>query len=275
MENKLNSELDYKISVVMSVYENDEAENFEIAVNSILKQTYLPSEIILIVDGPVPNDIEVLISKYEKKSIFKVCKFQYNSGLGNVLRFGCNEAKYPIIARMDSDDIAEPTRFEKQIKYLMSNPGCDVVGTYGKKFSNCVNTKKFSSKLPITDAEIKKYMKKRCPFNHMTVMMKKSTLMKSGNYQNLYLAEDYFLWIRMYLNGAVFHNIPEVLTNIRTDKLTFLRRHGLKYFKSVASLLKLMRKNKLISFWGYYKSILVRFVYHVLIPAKLKHIFYK
>lgn len=275
MENKLDSELDYKISVVMSVYEKDEAENFEIAVNSILKQTYLPSEIILIVDGPVPNDIEVLVSKYEKNSIFKVFKFHYNSGLGNVLRFGCNEAKYPIIARMDSDDIAEPTRFEKQIKYLMSNPDCDVVGTYGKKFSNCVNTKKFSSKLPITDAEIKKYMKKRCPFNHMTVMMKKSTLMKSGNYQNLYLAEDYFLWIRMYLNGAVFYNIPEVLTNIRVDKFTFLRRHGLKYYKSVASLLKLMRKNKLISFWGYYKSILVRFVYHVLIPAKLKHIFYK
>lgn len=272
-QNVINEE-NYKISVVISVYKNDIAENFKIAVNSILNQTYYPSEIILIVDGPVSQEINKLIIKYEENSLFRIFRFKDNQGLGKALEFGCNNAKYPIIARMDSDDISEPYRFEKQINYLKENPECDVVGTMGDKFSN-FNNKKYLNKLPTTDAEIKKCLKKRCPLNHMSVLMKKSTLMKCGNYKDWYLAEDYYLWIRMCLSGAVFYSIPEKLVKIRFDKCSLLRRHGIKYFKSIASLFKLMHKNKIINLFSYYKNIIVRFVYHVLIPVQIKYLFYK
>ena len=264
---------DYKISVVMSVYKNDIAENFKLAVDSILNQSYLPSEIILIVDGPIPEDVNQIVANFEKNSIFKIIRFENNCGLGKVLEYGCNQAKYPIIARMDSDDISEPFRFEKQINYLKNNQDCDVLGSFGNKFLN--SKKKYFNKLPITDTEIKKYIKKRCPFNHMTIMMKKSVLMKCGNYKDWYLAEDYYLWIRMCLGGVKFYNYPEALVNIRVDYRTLLRRHGMKYFKSIAGLFKLMYHHKMIGIFSYYKNIVTRFIYHVLIPIKIKQLFHK
>ena len=265
-----NNDENYKISVVMSVYKNDIPENFKIAVDSMLNQTYKPSEIVLVIDGPVPEGTEKLLKEYEKDKLFNVIRFEQNKGLGIALQTGCENAKYPIIARMDSDDIAYPTRFEKQINYLKENPSCDAVGTFGVEFiDNPENT--FTNKImPVTDEEIKKYLKKRNPFNHMTMTMKKDMVMKSGNYQDWYFAEDYYMWLRMYLNGANFYNIPEVLASVRINEDTFARRHGMKYFKSIKGLFKFMRKNKIIGFFSYIKNVLIRFAGHVLVPRKMK-----
>ena len=264
-----------KISVVMSVYQNDDAENFRCAVESILSQTYSPSEIILVVDGPVSKEIESILKEYAMNQLFKIMRLPENVGLGLALQKGCTEAQYPLIARMDSDDISDPTRFEKQIKHLQENPNCDVVGTFGVKFFNSLENVYDEKKLPITDQEIKKIMPKRNPLNHMSIMIKKEALLKSGNYQNWYLAEDYYLWLRMCLSGATFHNIPENLVSIRVDNHTFAKRHGMKYFKSLKRLYKFMLTNKMISRWRYLKNVLVRFVYHVLIPRWLKKLIYR
>lgn len=266
--NKENNQ--YKISVVMSVYKNDLAKNFKIAVDSILQQTYKPSEIVLIIDGPVPEDTEKLLSVYEKDKMFNVIRFEQNKGLGTALQVGVENAKYPIIARMDSDDISYPERFEKQINYLKEHPEVDAVGTYGIEFLDEPENTFAIKEVPITDQEIKQYMKKRNPFNHMTMTMKKDKVMQSGNYQDWYYAEDYYMWLRLYLNGANFYNIPEVLAKIRINEDTFGRRHGMKYFKSIKNLFKFMRKNKIIGFFSYVKNIFIRFAGHVLIPRKMK-----
>ena len=126
-EKTKNNSDNYKISVVMSVYKNDLAENFKTSIDSILNQTYKPNEIVLVVDGPVSMETENLLKEYEKNNLFNIIKFDKNKGLGIALQKGCEQAKYPIIARMDSDDIAYPTRFEKQINYLKENPTCDAV----------------------------------------------------------------------------------------------------------------------------------------------------
>lgn len=259
----------------MSVYQNDDVENFRCAVESILSQTYSPSEIILVVDGPVPKEIESILKEYAMNPLFKIMRLPENVGLGSALQKGCTEAQYPLIARMDSDDISDPTRFEKQIKHLQENPNCDVVGTFGVKFFNSLENVYDEKKLPITDQEIKRTMQKRNPLNHMSIMMKKEALLKSGNYQNWYLAEDYYLWLRMCLSGATFHNIPENLVSIRVNNRTFAKRHGMKYFKSLKRLFKFMLTNKIISCWRYLKNILIRFVYHVLMPKWLKKLIYR
>lgn len=273
MEND-NKNNDYKISVVMSVYKNDLAKNFEIAINSILNQTLKPNEIVLVIDGPVPNDTEELLSKYKKNNLFNIIRFEENKGLGTALKVGVENAKYPIIARMDSDDIALPERFEKQINYLKENPEVDIVGAFGIEFIDEPENVFSEKVVPVTDKEIKEYLKKRNPFNHMTVTMKKSKVLESGNYQDWYYAEDYYMWLRLYLNGANFYNIPEVLTKIRINEDTFARRHGLKYFKSIKNLFKFMRKNKIIGFFAYIKNIIIRFIGHVLIPKKIKNKMY-
>lgn len=266
---------DYKISVVMTVCQYDDAGDFEMAVESILNQTYQASEIIIVVDGVVSQEIETLLQKYESNTQFKIIRLPENVGLGLALQKGCTEAQYPLIARMDSDDVSEPTRFAKQINYFLQNKDCDVVGTFGVKFFDNLENIYAKQKLPIGNLEIRKIIKKRNPLNHMSVMMKKDMLMKSGNYQDWYLAEDYYLWVRMCLKGAVFYNIPENLVNIRVNDKTFTRRHGMKYFKSLKQLFKFMLANKLIGRWTYWKNIFVRFIYHVLIPRYLKKMIYR
>ena len=260
----------YKISVVMSVYKNDAPDNFVTAVESIINQTYTPSEIVLVVDGPVPEETDKILKKYEKDALFKVIRFEQNKGLGTALQVGVERAKYPIIARMDSDDIALETRFEKQIDFLKEHPETDVVGTFGIEFIDSPDNTFSEKNVPITNEEIKKYMKKRNPFNHMTIMMKKEKVLEAGNYQDWYYAEDYYMWLRLNLIGANFYNIPEVLTKIRINEDTFARRHGLKYYKSIKNLFKFMKKKKIINGFEYLKNIMIRFVGHVLIPKKMK-----
>jgi len=275
MNQFISTDFGFKISVVMSVYQNDDAESFRCAVESVLNQTYLPSEIILVVDGLVSKEIKIILKEYAMNELFRIIRMPEKVGLGLALQKGCTEAQYPFIARMDSDDISDPTRFEKQIKYLQENPNCDVVGTFGVKFFNSFENVYDEKKLPITDQEIKRTMQKRNPLNHMSIMMKKESLLKCGNYQDWYLAEDYYLWVRMCLNGVIFHNIPENLVSIRVDNRTLARRHGIKYYKSLKRLYKFMLTNKIISCWRYLKNILTRFVYHVLIPKWLKKLVYR
>jgi len=264
-----------KISVLMSVYKNDVPEDFETAINSILNQTYKPSEVVLVIDGPVPDGINNVIKKFEDNKIFKIIRFEENKGLGTALKVGSENCTYPLIARMDSDDISLPNRFEEQIKYLSSHPEVDVVGTFGTEFIGNVDNTFALKTVPVTDEEIKKFMKKRNPINHMTVIMKKEMLLKSGGYQDWYYAEDYYLWLRMFLNGATFYNLPMDLARIRMNENSYARRHGLKYFKSIKKLFKFMRKNKIIGYFAYLKNIIIRFIGHVLVPKKLKRKMYQ
>ena len=118
-------------------------------------------------------------------------------------------------------------------------------------------------------------MKARCPFCHMSVMMKKSMLKKAGGYQHWQYAEDWYLWIRMYLAGAKFYNIQENLMLIRINEDTFARRSGLSYYKTIKALLKYMKEHKMIGFFKYTKEKIRRFIGHVLVPKKWKTRLYK
>ena len=198
-----------------------------------------------------------------------------NLGLGATLNEGMQYCKYDFIARMDSDDIAFPTRFEKQVNCFKQDPELSLVGTNGIEFVETVQNLAGVKAVPELDADIKLMMKTRCPFCHMSVMMKKDAVLKAGNYQTWFQAEDWYLWIRMSLTNAKFYNIQENLMQIRIDKNTYARRHGLKYFNSIKNLLKFMKNNKMISWFEYVKTVVVRFVGHVLVPKSLKARLYK
>lgn len=263
--------MEKNISVLTSVYKNDIPKNVEIAVDSIANQTLPAKQIVMIVDGPVSDEMIAMLEKLQKKyKILEVYPLEQNVGLGNALRIGTDYCKYDYIARMDSDDIAVPERFEKQMACFEKDPELSLVGSNGQEFFNEPENLAGVKAVPETHEEIVEFMKTRCPFCHMSVIMKKDMLEKAGGYQDWYYAEDYYLWIRMYLAGAKFYNIQENLMQIRINYDTFERRGGMKYYKSIRGLLRLMKDNGVISGFGYTKAKTQRFVGHVLVPKKLK-----
>ncbi len=259
-------------TVLMSVYKKDNPFYVKKAIESITKnQTLLPQEVIIIVDGPVKDNLLNVIKSYETEStLYKIIWLKENRGLGNALRIGVEKASNEIIARMDSDDVAHPNRFEKQISFLKANPNCDLVGGQITEFIGDENNIVGTRQVPTANNEIYRWMRQRCPFNHMTVMFKKSKILETGNYIDWHYNEDYYLWIRMALASMTFANLPDTLVNVRVGEEMYKRRGGWAYFKSEKGIQDFMLKKKLISLPRYIFNVTIRFIVQVAIPNNIR-----
>ena len=261
-----------KISVLMSVYRNDSPEYLRMAVESVsFKQTLQPDEVILVVDGSVPAVLEAEIKNLcSEIPYIKPLWKPNNEGLGKALRDGVEIAANEIIARMDSDDVSVPDRFEKQIKALESDPTLSIVGGGMTEFIDSPDNIVGSRTVPFANDDIKSYMKTRCGLNHVTVMFKRSEILRVGNYQDWFWNEDYYLWVRMMIGGCKFANIPDILVNVRSGANQYARRGGRKYFESEKGIQKLMLDNNLISFPRYCFNVFVRFCVQIAMPSWLR-----
>lgn len=107
-----------KFTVLMSVYYKEKPEYLQLALESVINQTVKPNEIVLVEDGKLTEELQAVITKYQQNypDIFKTYALQQNQGLGKALNFGMKKCSNELIARMDTDDIAELNRFELQIK---------------------------------------------------------------------------------------------------------------------------------------------------------------
>lgn len=266
----------YDFSVIMSVYKNDKPEQLDVALDSIINQTLPPNEIIVVVDGPVPDEsVRVLENKKQVYSELKVFYQKENQGLGAVLRIAVANAQYDYLARMDSDDIALPNRFELQMNEFRKDSKLSLVGGMITEFVDTPDNIISKRILPCSDADIKQFMKSRCGVNHMTVIMKKEDLLKAGNYQPDFRQEDYYLWARMILAGCTFKNIPEVVVNVRSGYDQFARRGGLKYYKDVLKFNRWMYEKKLISLPRMVYNDCVRGLVQFLLPNSIRTFIYK
>lgn len=260
-------------SVVTSVYRNDKPEFVREALDSMLvNQAVKPSEIVLVQDGPVPSTLELLLFEYEKKysDVIHMIRLEKNGGLGNALRLGVENALYDIVARMDSDDICLPDRFEKQLRYLEQHSECDIVGGQMTEFIGEASNIVGKRVVPEDNEAIYKFMKSRCALNHVTVMFRKKTVLRVGNYKDWFWNEDYYLWVRMMMAGCVFANLPDVLVNVRSGEDQYARRGGMKYFKSELGIQKLMLDNHLINRGGYFINVVKRLIVQLLLPNWLR-----
>lgn len=263
---------DSKFSVLMSVYRNDNPAYLRSAVESIsTNQTVRPEEIILIVDGPIPSELSDTIKRLTLEiSYLKPCYLEQNGGLGNALRIGMNMSTNELVARMDSDDISTSNRFAKQIEYMKEHPDCDIVGGQITEFIDSEDNIVGKREVPVSNSDIHRWIKKRCPFNHMSVMFRRSKVLEVGNYIDWHFNEDYYLWIRMAEAGCRFANLPDTLVNVRVGKEMYARRGGWKYFKSEKGLQDYMLSHKIISFPRYCYNVFGRFVIQVAMPNKLR-----
>ncbi len=245
-------------SVLLSVYKKENPQYFKQALESVWQQqTMKPAEIVVVEDGPLTDELYDVLDVFGKECDCLIrCPLKENVQLGRALAYGVTQCSYDLIARMDTDDISEPKRFEKQCAYMEKNPKIVALGGWIQEFDQ---EGKYSAikKMPETMDEIKSYAKYRNPLNHMTVMLRKSAVLEVGNYQHYPMLEDYHLWVRMLANGMQFHNLPEVLIRMRVDDATYGRRGGSDYFKRYKMLRKMQHDAGLLSGYEYKKAIIL------------------
>lgn len=229
----------------------------------------------MVKDGPLTKELDTIVSDYERRyPILKVVALTQNQGLGKALNEGLKHCSYDLVARMDTDDIAKPSRFEKQICVFNEHPEIDICSAWIDEFEGDISHITSTRKVPEKRKEIIQYAKSRCPINHPVVMFKKCAVLAAGGYQHFPLFEDYYLWIRMLANGAKFYNIQESLLYFRFSPAMFKRRGGWKYAMDELHFQSLLRQKKFISWSTYIKNVVIRLVTR-LMPNWLRAFVYK
>lgn len=252
---------DYKgYSVLMSVYHKEKPEYLEQAIASIQAQTLPTDDFVLVCDGPLNAVLDTVIAKKQQEmgETLNVVRLAKNSGLGNALNEGIKHCKNELVARMDSDDIAYQDRCEKQIAVFYAHPEVSVCSGIVEEFTSTPDVVDAKRVPPEAHEEIVEFAKKRNPFNHPCVMYKKSAVEAVGSYQDFYLLEDYYLWLRMLMAGYQGYNIQEPLLHMRAGSDMYLRRAGWKYAKTQTRLFKFMKSQGFIDEGQYIKSCVIR-----------------
>lgn len=261
-------------SVLMSVYKNDNPDYLRVSINSILSQTVKTNDFVIVKDGELTDELNRLIDFYDSSyDIFNIISLKENMGLGSALNIGLSYCKNELVARMDADDYCLSTRIEKQLKFLKVNPEVDLLGTQAVEFIGDVNNPVQYNRFPMMHDDIVKYAHSRNPYSHPSVVFKKSKVMEAGGYQQVYLCEDYDLWIRMILHGCKCANLDENLFFVRIGNDFFKRRSGMKYVKSINNLMKRNMKNGFFNFRDYLKNIVIRSIVY-LMPNHLRSFIY-
>lgn len=267
--------MEQKFSVLLTVYYKDNPLWLKQAINSVLENTVCPNEFVIMVDGPIPEEIQKILDEASQNKIVRILSQPNNAGHGAALAYGVPKCKYELIALMDADDICRKDRFEKQLAYFAGHPNVVIIGAWIQEMDGDTLQTVAIRKVPLTDKEIKKRIKTRSPFNHVSVMFKKSKVLDAGNYQSFYLMEDYYLWVRMIAKGYEMANIADILVDVRVGKDMYKRRGGWAYFCVNKRLFDEMRKLGLINFMDYVYTLSVRFIVQVLMPNCIRSYFYK
>ena len=265
-----------RFSVLMSVYIKEKASYFRDSMESILNQTVKPDEIVIVKDGPVSSEVEEVLNRFiqENEGLIKTVAYTPNRGLGYALGIGVEACSNELIARMDTDDIAKQDRFEKQLMAFQNDPTLDIFGSQIDEFEDTPGTIVAQRKVPVTDSEIKEYQKRRDAFNHMTVMYKRSAVLKAGNYLPCPLMEDTYLWARMILSGAKCGNSSESLVLVRIGEGMYKRRGGWKYFLEYREGRKKVLDTGYISKRDYMITLAIQLIVS-LMPNKARSLVFK
>lgn len=263
-------------SVLISVYEKENEKYLSDALLSIEQQTVKPNEIIIVEDGPLPEKLAKVISNYRENSVISVksLKLKRNHGLGYALKYGVNNASHELIARMDSDDICVPNRFENQLRAFREDNQLVLIGGQVDEFSGNIENVVSKRWVPSSMEEIKSFMKYRNPFNHPTVMFRKSEILNSGNYHQIQGFEDYDLWARVVAKGYKCINSNKIMVHMRIDNGLYSRRGGLVYFFRYLKLRFSLKREAIINNKEMINGDFLMLI-NILLPVKIRQYIYK
>lgn len=258
----------------MSLYAKERPEYLRQSLESVFSQTIRAEEVVLVEDGPLTPDLDSVVKEYERKyPELKVVPLATNQGLGKALNEGLKRCSYDLVARMDTDDIADKERFEKQVSFMVNNTEIDICSTWLQEFEGDISNKKSVKTVPAKHEDIENYIKSRNPINHPSVVFRKKAVIDAGGYLPFPLFEDYYLWARMIVNGSKFANIPECLVNFRVSPDMYKRRGGYKYAKDCAKFQWTLHKLGIISSGAAIKSSVLRGIVYLL-PNQVRSLIY-
>lgn len=265
-----------KYSVLMSLYRKEKPEYFVLAVDSMIYQTIRPDEIVIVKDGPLTEELDVLLEKYKKEypELIRIVVNETNLGLGLALNRGLEACRNELIARMDTDDISKPERCEKQLKRFEEKPELSIVGAHIDEFQNEVSNVISSRKVPCMSEEIYGFAKRRSAFNHPVVMYRKSKVLEQGGYSDLRRNQDVDLFGRMLFAGCKAENIDEALLWFRSNEELAKRRKSWENSKSYIDTIKRFWKMGYSNFKDYFVVAIAQFVMWVC-PTRLQQLIYK
>lgn len=263
-------------SVLMSVYKNEKPIYLDKALTSIEKQTVIPNEIILVEDGPISIELKKVIAKHQKNfgEGFKDIISKENQGLGASLRLGTSYVSTNWIARMDTDDISVPSRFEIQLEEIIKNPELAVIGGQIQEFSHDLSNIVGYRKVPTSEMVLRQFIKWRNPFNHPSVMINKSVLQKVGGYMPYGNLEDYYLWVRIITDNYHVCNVNKTLVRMRVDEGLYNRRGKISNIKYFFHLRKFMYKKGVLKHYEQFMGNIMMLL-NIIMPSKLRKLIYQ
>ena len=243
-------------SVLMSVYDGEKPEYLKQCLSSLLNQKLRAEEVVLVEDGVIGSELTEVIDTFREALNIISVPLRRRSGFAKALNEGLQHCPHDLVARMDTDDVALPERFEKQVAFMQMNPEVDVSSTSIEEYDINLQNLHFRKRLPLTHDEICSFAKSRNPINHMSCIFRKRAVLKAGGYPEVY-PEDYMLWIKMLQAGARFANHPDYLLKARTGT-DFLARRGREFLKGELTIFRYMYDSGFISGIEYLTSVLQR-----------------
>lgn len=235
----------------MSVYYKDSADNLKQSIESMLNQTILCDQFVLVQDGPINDILDQTIKNYIIKysKLFTIIRLKENCGLGRALDVGLEKCRNDLVARMDADDISLPTRCEKLLKLFANNSNLSLAGTNIDEFYDDPSYIISSRIVPNDYKSICKFMRRRSPFNHPTIMFRKSEVIRCGGYGKMRRKQDFDLFARMINMGCYALNIDESLLLFRSNEENYKRRKSWENCKSYIEVERENYKRGYCSLW--------------------------
>lgn len=260
-------------SVLISLYYKENPSYLKESLESLKNQTLQANEIVIIFDGKITDNLENIVNHYKPLLPIKIIQLPKNVGLGNALNEGLKYCSNEWIFRMDTDDICFPERFEKQVKYIEHNPDVVLFSSSIAEFEESIENIKSYRKVAVKYDDIRKKALLNNPFNHMTVVFRKSIIEKVGGYQHHLFFEDWNLWLRVISENYKVGNVEEVLLYARTGDSMIERRKGVDYIKSEWKLFQLKQKLNMENFFSGFTIFIVRSLPRLLPTSILKEVY--
>lgn len=252
-----------KFSLLISVYIKEKVEYLDQCLNSILNQTLSPDEIIIVEDGVLTSELYNCLDSWSKILPITRVPLSKNLGLGLALNEGLKYCSNELVARMDSDDVCVPARFELQINKVI-NDGVDVCGSWVAEFEEDVGSPCLLRKTPKTHQGIVDCSKWKNPVNHPTVVFKKSNVVNVGSYESVIFFEDYYLWLKLINSGNIFYNIQEPLVYMRSGNGQLSRRSGFSYARFELLFFWKCYSDRVLPLFCVIKNIIIRVPFRIL-----------
>ena len=266
-----------KFTVLISLHEKEVPENFDKALCSVWDdQTLRPAKIVLVIDGPLGQDLESVVGCWKAKidpANLIVVRLPENLGLGAALNEGLKHCKYDLIARMDTDDISLPDRFEKQIAFMQEHPDVAASSGFIEEWNKSMSTQLGVRAVPVGAQQVLEYAKRRCPLSHPAAIIRKNAILAVGGYPPLRKAQDYALWTLMLQRGYVLNNLKDTLLRMRINGDVSTNR-GLSHLKAEYTILCYQKKVGFIGTTDFVINLTLRAVLR-LSPAFVRALLYK